>query len=84
MAVKNVMIQPMTKATLRKRNQVWRQFKKWETQQQESPMNRQKQLKLIGEWVDFFLSKHPIHSDRPNVLGIKKMHRSLSHLSHTK
>lgn len=71
----------MKKALLKDRKRIWRRFEKWEAQEKASIKNP---LHLIGEWVDFFLSKHPKHLDRLSVRGIAKMRRSLSYIPHSK
>lgn len=73
----------MTKSSFDKRKRKWARFEKWELQQI-PPKNPRKALHLVGEWVDFFLLRHPRRSERPNVRGIQKMHQSLSHLSFKK
>ena len=66
-----------------KRKRQWGQFEKWKSRQKPF-RDPKKVLQLIGEWVDFFLLKYPRRSDAPNVCGIQKMHRALSHISFTK
>lgn len=70
----------MTKAHFNRRKRKLARFEKWELRQEPSNDSR-KALQLIGQWVDFFLLRHPRRSERPDVRGIQKMHRNLSHLS---
>ncbi len=65
-----------------KRRKSWERFKDWEVRQKVT-RSHQETIKLIGAWVDFFLSKHPKRFQRPTVDGIKRMRQNLSHLSHT-
>ena len=71
------------KVTFKERQRNWRRFEKWEARRKKSK-DMKKTLQLIGEWVDFFLSRHPKRSNRPNVQGIQEMHRSLSHIDPAK
>ena len=59
----------------------WGRFHAWELHQKTRP-DVEKTFKLIGGWVDFFLSKYPPkHYQFPDARGIQKMHKRLSCLS---
>ena len=77
MILEHVMILFTMKHILGTRKKKWDRFQKWEVRQGTS-QDIEKTFHLIGEWVDFFLSKHPNRSHPPDVRGIKKMHQSLS------
>jgi hypothetical protein len=55
-------------------------FEVWE-KDQSGFKNPKESLRLIGEWVDFFLSRHPRRRQIPDVRGIQIMLRRLSVLS---
>ena len=72
---------PMTKQAFEERRKSWVLFHQWEAQRQ-PPRDDRNTLRLIGECVDFFISRHSQRSKRPDVSGILEMRRRLSLLSH--
>ena len=71
------------KSAFKENKKKWGRFHAWELHQK-TRASVGTTFRLIGSWVDFFLSKHPHPFPKfPNVHGIQKMHRSLSCLSKT-
>lgn len=67
------------KDDLRQRQAQWRRFHDWEADHP-GKIESSSALKLIGEWVDFYLSRHTLPPDLPDGRGIRKMHQAFSRL----
>lgn len=61
----------------------WKQFREWEDSQADYG-NHGKDLRRIGESVEFFLHRHPQRSQKADTSGIQKMHERLSKMPEVK
>lgn len=49
----------MDKEKLIKRNKCWKEFSLWENNRTEDKKERQSNIHIVGEMVDFYLKKYP-------------------------
>jgi hypothetical protein len=65
----------------RRRNEGWKKFEDWK-KKQSSTQTTQVNIHLIGEIVDFYLTRNPKIKKKllkeKNYEGIKRLHRNLS------
>ncbi len=60
----------------------WRNFYRWEAIRAKKESKLPASLRLIGEWVDFYLKRHSRKPAKVDVSGIQKMQRRLALISH--
>ena len=70
----------MDDETLRLSQERWRQFREWEEKEEITHRQWAQDLKLIGEWVDFYLKRYPPQPEVPDARGIQRMQKLLSYL----
>lgn len=69
----------MTREDWKGRLKDWQRFEEWQ-RKEESHLSPQDALRIVGEWVDFFLARYPASPPPVPGEGVKKLHEALSHI----
>ncbi len=78
--IKSLLRAEAEKTLWQEKKKGWNRFREWEDAQVDYGDHR-KNLRMIGDSVDFFLRRHPRHSPEVDVSGIRTLRGQLSRMS---